>query len=240
VTLYESASRTGGQVLLAELLPGRGEFGGVATNLLAEAERAGVRIVTGQRVDAALVAGEAPDAVIVATGGRPRRPPLEVHGTPVVLDAWEVLRGAALPTGHVVVADWRCDWVGPGLAELAARAGRRVTLAVNGYMPGQRLQQYVRDDLLARLHRLHVTVVPTARLFGVDADTVYLQHTTSGEPMVIEDVSGLLLAQGQVADDDLATELDGLVAEMVLIGDCLAPRTVEEAVLEGLEAGAAV
>ena len=45
VTLYEAGPRVGGQVLLAERLPDREEFGGAATNLLREAERAGAEIV---------------------------------------------------------------------------------------------------------------------------------------------------------------------------------------------------
>ena len=52
------------------------------------------------------------------------------------------------------------------MAELLARRGRRVHLCVNGYMPGQRLQQYVRDSWLATIHRLHVAVVPLVRLYG--------------------------------------------------------------------------
>ena len=36
VTLYEAAGRLGGQVLLAERLPGRAEFGGAITNLSRE------------------------------------------------------------------------------------------------------------------------------------------------------------------------------------------------------------
>ena len=47
VTLHEAGRWVGGQVLLAQKLPGRAEFGGVVTNLQGEAERAGVRIVTG-------------------------------------------------------------------------------------------------------------------------------------------------------------------------------------------------
>jgi hypothetical protein len=69
---------------------------------------------------------------------------------------------------------------------------------------------------------------------------VYLQHTPSGEAVVIEDVGGLLLAQGQAADDVLVRDLAGVQADVVLVGDCLAPRTVEEAVLEGLEAAVAL
>jgi 2,4-dienoyl-CoA reductase-like NADH-dependent reductase (Old Yellow Enzyme family) len=240
VTLYETEPRVGGQVLLAERLPDRAEFGGVAINLLRDAQDAGARVVLRSPVDRSLVERERPDVVIVATGGLPRRPELEVQGDPTILDAWQVLRGAKLPSGHIVIADWPCDWVGAGLAVHCARAGRRVTLAVNGYMPGQRIQQYLRDTLLADLHLLHVTVEPTVRLFGVDDDTVYLQHTTSGEPVMIEDVSCLVLAQGQAANDPLVHELDGIAAEVLPIGDCLVPRSVEEAALDGLEVGASL
>lgn len=238
VTVHESGRRVGGQVLLAERLPGRAEFGGVATNLHYEAEAAGVRIELGSRVDRALVERERPDVVVIATGGLPRRPPLEIIGEPTIVDAWELLGGAELPDGHVVVADWPCNWIGPGLALHASQTRSPVTLAVNGYMPGQRIQQYVRDGLIADLHRRHISIIPMARLYGADDDTVYFTHTTSGEPIIVEGVGSLVLAQGQVSDDSLADELAGSDAETVLIGDCLAPRTVEEAVLEGLKAAA--
>jgi hypothetical protein len=73
------------------------------------------------------------------------------------------------------------------------------------------------------------------RLFGADDTSVYLQHTLSGEPVVIDEVTALVLAQGHEAVDGLLAELEGF--EVRAIGDCLAPRTVEEAVLEGLVVG---
>ena len=234
VTLYEAGRRVGGQVLLAERLPGRAEFGGAATNLAGEAERAGVRIVTGLRVDAAFVHREQPDVVIVATGARPRRPPLELVGDQPVLDAWQVLGGATVPDGRVVVADWRCDWIGLGIAELLARGGCRVTLGVDGYMAGQRLQQYVRDVMLASASRAGVEILPTVRLFGYDGRAVYLQHVLTGEAVIVEDVAALVLAQGHEPVTDLLEALEGYPGEVHAVGDCLAPRTVEEAVLEGL------
>jgi NADPH-dependent 2,4-dienoyl-CoA reductase/sulfur reductase-like enzyme len=234
VTLYEAARRVGGQVLLAERLPGRAEFGGVVTNLAAEAERAGVRIVTGTRVDAEHVRRERPDAVIVATGGRPHRPPLELSGDTTILDSWQVLLGADVPDGRVVVADWRCDWIGLGVAELLAGRGRKVTLAVDGYMAGQRIQQYVRDAMIASATLAGVSIVPTVRLFGYDGTAVFLQHALTGEPVIVEDVAALVLAQGHDPDAALLDELEGYDGEVHGIGDCLAPRTVEEAVLEGL------
>lgn len=241
VTLYEAARRVGGQVLLAERLPGRAEFGGVVTNLAGEAERAGVRVVTGTTVDLEVVRRERPEVVIVATGARPRRPPLELSGDAVVLDAWEVLRGAEIPDGRLVVADWRCDWIGLGIAELLAGRGRKVTLGVDGYMPGQRIQQYVRDAMTGAVTRAGVHIIPLVRLFGYDGSAVFFQHVLTGEPVIIEDVAGLVLAQGHDPVDSLLVELEThgtFDGEVHAIGDCLAPRTVEEAVLEGLKVAA--
>jgi 2,4-dienoyl-CoA reductase-like NADH-dependent reductase (Old Yellow Enzyme family) len=237
VTLIEAGRRVGGQVLLAERLPQRAEFGGVVTNLAGEAARAGVEIVTGMVVDAEFIRRTAPDVVIVATGARPRRPPIERSDGALVLDAWEVLRGADLPDGRLVVADLRCDWIGLGLAEAIAARGRRVTLGVDGYMPGQRIQQDVRDAMTAAVTRAGVEVIPLVRLFGYDGSAVFFQHVLTGEAVIVEDVAGLVLAQGHDPVDGLLVELaapGSFDGEVHGIGDCLAPRTVEEAVLEGL------
>ena len=58
-----------------------------------------------------------------------------------------MIRGRrAVPDGHVVVADFRSDWLGLGVATLLATRGYRVTLARRrATMAGQRIQQYVRD-----------------------------------------------------------------------------------------------
>jgi 2,4-dienoyl-CoA reductase-like NADH-dependent reductase (Old Yellow Enzyme family)/thioredoxin reductase len=237
VTLYEAQGKVGGQVLLAERLPGRAEFGGVITNLQGEIERAGVIVKTGVRVDEGLIQQQAPDVVVVATGAQPYTPALEIDGEPTLVDAWEVIRsgGNAVPSGQVVVADWRCDWTGLGVAELLARSGRKVTLCVNGYTAGESLQQYVRTVLLASAYRAKVKIVPNVRLFGADDDTVYLQNTLTGEPLILDGISALVLAQGHRQVDDLLTRLEGGDVPCFGIGDCLAPRTVEEATLDALK-----
>ena len=240
VTLYEAGARLGGQVLLAQALPGREEFGGVVTNLTREMALAGVEVVTNTAVTPALIANEAPDAVILATGARPLRPEIEGAEEGHVVDAWQVLRDEANVGASVAIADWRCDWVGLGLAEKLARAGCRVRLCVNGYAPGQTIMPYIRDHWAGIIHALGVEVVTYARLHGVDADTVYMQHAASGAPMVLEGVDILVLALGHESDRALEDALDDYAGALHLVGDCLSPRTVEEAVLEGLEAGAAV
>jgi 2,4-dienoyl-CoA reductase-like NADH-dependent reductase (Old Yellow Enzyme family)/thioredoxin reductase len=240
VKLYEAGARVGGQVLLAERLPDREEFGGATSNLLREAAQAGVEIVTNKTVNLALVGEQQPDVVIVATGARPRHPTIEVMGSPAILDAWEVIGGAELPKGRVVVADWKGDWIGAGVATLLARrGGHSVVLAVDGYEACGHLQQYVKDSHLTALARAKVDVVPLVRLFGADDNAVFFQHVLTKEPVVVEHVSGLVLAQGHDPVDGLLLGLADIAAaatEVIGIGDCLAPRSVEEAVLEGLVA----
>ena len=240
VTLYEATNQLGGQAQLAQMLPGRAEFGGIITNLSHEMDLAGVNVVKNTVVDMTMIEREGPGAVIVATGALPRRPQIEGAEEAHIVDAWAVLKGEVNVGGRVVVADWRCDWIGLGIAEKLARDGCQVTLAVDGYMPGQRIQMYVRDRWVGELHKLGVEIVPYARLFGADADSIYFQHATSGEPIIVDEVDTLVTSLGHMSVDTLSETLEDWSGDVFMAGDCLAPRTCEEAVLEGLKAGVAV
>ena len=85
VTLFEKASQLGGQVLLAQRLPGREEFGGVVTNLVHELTTTGVVIKKNCAVTLKSVRELNPDNVILATGARNYIPDsLSLDGTQVV------------------------------------------------------------------------------------------------------------------------------------------------------------
>lgn len=240
VTLWENKTQLGGQVLLAQQLPGRMEFGGIVTNLRHELERAAADIVCGVEAGAdAIVAADA-DVVVVATGAHARTAEIDQSDDAHVVDAWQVAGGGANVGSRVVVYDWLADWTGLGVAEKLARDGCAVTLAVNGYAAGERLPVYTRDPWIGELHRLGVTIMPYARLYGVDADTVYLQHTASGEPMLIENINTLVASMGAVSNCTFRDRLDETGLEIHYIGDCLAPRSCEEAILEGLRVGSTI
>lgn len=240
VTLYEAESQLGGQARLAQLLPRRAEFGGIITNLGRELELQQVNVVRGVKVDRPLVEREAPDTVIVATGAEPFVPGLPSDGSIEIVTAWQILRKEVRPGRRVVVADWRSDWIGPGVAELLVKQGSQVELAVAAPHAGETLPLYVRDNIAAELHKLQVKVTPYVRLYGVDSGTVYLQHTVSHEPVTVEEVDMVVMCLGHRPVDDLRSSLRGVKAEVLAIGDCLAARTAEEAVYEGLKVGAAV
>ena len=138
------------------------------------------------------------------------------------------------------MADWRGDWVGCGIAQLLADRGHAVRLATSRPHAAADLENNTRYYAVGELFRLGVEVIPNARLYGVDAESVYLQHTITNGPIVCEGVDSLVLAMGHEPVRELAEVLAGLDAELVSIGDCVTPRTAEEAVLEGLKAAVAI
>ncbi|MCP5088083.1 MAG: FAD-dependent oxidoreductase [Rhodobacteraceae bacterium] len=240
VVLYEATQTLGGQVNLAQLLPGRTEFGGITQNLAREARNARVRIETGVEVTRELVNQVAPDVVVLATGAVPYSPAIEGSQKEHVVSAWQILQGEANVGSRVAIADWRCDWIGLGLAEQLARDGCHVRLAVNGMTAGQSIPQYARDKWLGDLHRLGVEIIHYARLYGVDNDSAYFQHTLSGEPIVLEGIDTVITSLGHQSVTTLEDELSDWGGDVHIIGDCLAARTVEEAILEGLRVGSQI
>lgn len=105
-----------------------------------------------------------------------------------------------------------------------------------GIVPGELIQPYVRDHWNGVINKLGVEVTPYVRLFGADADTAYFQHTVTGEAVILEDVDVVISAQGHMPHTELEQELRDWNGTVHVIGDCLSPRTAEEAVLEGLKA----
>jgi 2,4-dienoyl-CoA reductase-like NADH-dependent reductase (Old Yellow Enzyme family) len=238
--LFEAERRLGGQALLAQMLPGRAEFGGIVTNLERELHLAGVPVHKATRVDRAMIAAAAPDVVLIATGAKPYRPQFPQEGALQIVDSWQVLRGEGTVGQSVVVIDWRADWIGIGIAEHLAMGGRSVRLAVSGIAAGETLPFYVRDHSVAGLHKLGVKVLPYMRLYGSDADSVYLQHVGSGEAVVIDKVDTLVLCTGHTPVDELSDALEDMDVEVRVIGDAASPRTAEEAVYEGLSVAAEI
>ena len=235
VVLCEREPHLGGAVLLAQELPYRSEFGGAATNLSAEAARAGVDIRTSAPATQNLITEVAPDHVIIATGAEQRMPALEIADDAFVIGARDFLReDPVLPPGRVLVTDWKGDWIGLGIALRLAEAGRHVSLATAANFAGAAIQQYTRTLLVSQALRSgRIDFINDSRLVGVDADTGYLQSTLCEVVHEVDNVAATIVS---AAPRSVPVDLDFGAASVTVIGDALAPRTVEEAVYEGLTA----
>jgi hypothetical protein len=239
VMLCEKGARLGGNVLLAERLPGRHEFGGVATNLIAEMARLDIEVRLNTRVTRDTVTQERVDVAIVATGSIAARPAFPGNNDPAIIHAWEVLEGQHKLGKSILIADSTLDWVGVGLAEMLARSGHEVRLCALGFSAGENLPSTTKGHALGLLHSLGVHVEPLMRLGGFQDGTAYFEHATNGSVVEFAGVDNLILSHGGASDTRLEEELTGISIPMLVVGDALGARTVEEAILEGARAGMA-
>ena len=240
VVLYEKQSKLGGQVNLAEKLPGRSEFGGVTTNLMNELNRSSVQVCLSSSANPEAFRTIGPDVVIVSTGAVPRLPDVEVTGTPF-FSAWSVIAGEKPVGQNVVIADWSSDWSAMGVAHMLALSGYKVRIFSGASTCGESIPAIVRDQWFGELQSLNVELTCYARFFGAEDQTAFFQHTINGEAITCEDVDAIISCYPPRSNDDCewVSDLntpDTPPFQIKKIGDALAPRTVEEAVLEGLKA----
>jgi 2,4-dienoyl-CoA reductase-like NADH-dependent reductase (Old Yellow Enzyme family)/NADPH-dependent 2,4-dienoyl-CoA reductase/sulfur reductase-like enzyme len=237
VVLLERGGRIGGQVALAGAAPMHAELArSLARNYRRLLEAANVE--TRLEADAApeSIATLAPDAVVVATGARPYEPDFPLAGIEVV-QGWDVLLGPRASDRRVVVADWGGDASGLACADVLKAAGNDVTVAVGSAALGETLHQYQRNLYAARLYRAGVRLVHHLEL--VDADPGAVRFRNVFAPELESDLPAdlLVLALGRIPDQALAPSLAGAGLEVHEAGDCLGPRSLEEAILEGTLAG---
>jgi 2,4-dienoyl-CoA reductase-like NADH-dependent reductase (Old Yellow Enzyme family)/thioredoxin reductase len=233
VVLLERRNRLGGQMALVRHAPGAAEIGRRLVDLFAgRLADAGVDVHLATDADVPVVLGFEPDAVVVTTGARPFDPALPLDGV-AVEQSWDVLDDDA-PSGlRIVVADWGGDPSGLDVAEMLALAGNDVTLAVASVTAGEAVHQYRRNLYLQRLYRAGVDVRQHRELAGTSAGLVELANVFAPELREHIPADRLVLAQGRVPEDALARALREAGTRVEEAGDCLSPRSLEEAILEG-------
>ena len=103
VTLYESSDKIGGQFNIAKQVPGKEEFNETIRYFAKQLELNNVTVKLNTRVDAATLNNSDFDEVILATGIKPRTPPIAGIDHPKVLNYLEVLRDKKLVGKKVAV-----------------------------------------------------------------------------------------------------------------------------------------
>lgn len=239
VTLYEKSDELGGQVKLARKIPMREEFGELVPNLKRELDYFRVNVILNKEVTVSTLKEEDPDEVLLAIGAKPFYPNAEGLQLAHVTNAWEVLNGEAEVGKRVAVADWKGDMPGIGTALYLAEKGHEVELITNSIHAGYSLQQYVRDMFLGRLAAKGIKVTPQHKLLKAEEGKAVFENIYTGQELERE-IDTLVLATGHIQNLDLYEQLCEHFPHVKRIGDCMVPRTVEEAILEGFEQAASL
>jgi 2,4-dienoyl-CoA reductase (NADPH2) len=227
VRIVERGDRAGGVAAVA------GPGGALVAWLEAECRRLGASI----ELSTAFVAGEAAadGVVVVATGGRPGHRSYDTDPDANVIDALEFYEGAAIPAeGPLVVHD---PIGGPIAVAVAERLGARAVLVTPDLIAGNELSRS--GDLApanVRLQQAGVRIEKRSILRSVHADHVEVEDRFTGARRRIDAVAVVDCGYRLPADDE--HELSRL--RHVRAGDCVAPRTIHEAILEGRRAALAI
>lgn len=223
VTVHESSAAIGGALITAAALPGRERWLELLAWLESEVERLGVTVKMTSTVSG---------ADVVAVGRTVARASFRdgSDGSLPVLTVTDALT-AAIPR-TVAVLDLAGDAVGVGIAERLATGGADVTLITPDLVAGVQLS--LTGDLVAANARLAangVTLVTHTVAVAIAEGTIVLEDRFSGATRSTR-VDAVVFAGFDLPAVDL---FDG-----ALVGDAVAPRTVNAAVREGHRAALAL
>lgn len=237
VTLCEREPQLGGLARAAAVVEPANAA--LVAHLADAARRAGVEIRTACAATPELVRSLDPDAVVVAVGARRARPDLPGADGPDVLDPWDLREGLApalAPGPRAVVVGG--DLAGVEIAERLAAEGAQVTLLAEDAVPARRMAPPRRWRARHALAEAGVDLHLDAALVAVEPDGVRFTSAEGATRSVPADV--VILARSLAPDPALASALAGGRAAVHAIGDCVEPRTFEEALLEAARAADAV
>jgi 2,4-dienoyl-CoA reductase-like NADH-dependent reductase (Old Yellow Enzyme family)/NADPH-dependent 2,4-dienoyl-CoA reductase/sulfur reductase-like enzyme len=241
VTLLEQDAELGGQVRVAALDPRGASLEEAIRYLTRQLQRLNVDVRLNTEATPDLVEGLGADAVIVATGATPARPRFTVHDPGFAVTAADVLTGRVQPGRVVCVVAGFDGHRAPGtLAELLAERGHEVHLLTERMFIGESQDPGSNHQLQKRLIEKGVRVSPLTGVASAGAREVRTFHSLTRAEAVITDVDTVVHV-GRTAADGLLHDLEARAGgvRVIAAGDCVAPRRILNAILEGARAGAA-
>lgn len=237
VTLHERQERLGGQVPLLARTPTRESYARITDWLEQQVHKHGVDVRLNSAPDAAAIRADAPDAVIVATGTEDSKPPVPGADGGHVFTARQVLAGANLGR-RVVIGDWDGKHMGMSVAEFLATRGHAVELVSGAFFIGMDADLLTWRPAIARLLDLGVVLTPLEEFVRIDDGSVTTSRINGTQRQIAAD-SVVLCHRGR-ADRRLYQQLKGHIATLHAIGDCWAPRQLEQAIHEGAKVARAL
>jgi NADPH-dependent 2,4-dienoyl-CoA reductase/sulfur reductase-like enzyme len=240
VILFERDAEVGGQARIAARAAARAEYGGIVRFLARQVEKLAVdcRLAIDATVDGILA--ESPDVVIVATGSEPHVPPRPGLDAKHVVSDRDVLLGSAEVGARVVLVDDVHTQQGLSTAESLLDRGCRVEVISRLFHPGQDIGITSIVPLYTRLFAKGVTLTPHTELVAVEGSAVVVANAYTGAPRRIDGVDTVVLSMGSRSTDALYRALRGRVPSVHAIGDCVAPRGIHHAILEGSRVARAI
>ncbi len=236
VTLVDQSETIGGLLKTMRKAPMRREMAeSMLDNYAKQLAESQVNVQLGKKMTKEEVKALTPDAVICALGSKPYLPKVEGMDDARVLTVDELFNKKDIEKGkNAVVMDFGGDWSGIESAIYLAEKGCTVTLITARLHVGEEVHQYLRNEYMKKLHELNITLTTHHDFGGIQNGKVIVRNVFTHTTAEMEHCDMIVLSVGRVPNTGLYEEIKYIAPYVSQIGDCLAPRTIEEATLEGL------
>lgn len=240
VTLHEKSDHLGGALRLAAQAPGRERLALAVDWLENQINKLGVTIKTNSEVTVEHVKSEAPAAVIVATGGIPQsQGTVNFDPKARVVNPRQIYqRDIPATPGKAVLLDTIGDQVGMGVAEWLVERGWQVTVITGDMFVGQRLTASMElTPWNQRAAAKGIEFKPQIDVQAVHEGAVVGVDHFDRQPQQIEDVDLVVDITHEIPNENLYFALKRAGQRVFRAGDCVAPRYMQQAILEGYRVG---
>lgn len=229
VTLWEKSDALGGNLIPASTPDFKQDYRMLIDYLYTQIRKLGVNIELGKQATSEAILEMNPEVVFIATGGTPVIPDIPGIEKRQVVTAVDLLLGKKEAGETVVVLGG--GLIGSETALYLARKGKKLTIV-------EVLDEIARDMYPA--NRMHLLQLLKDEQVDILTETNVLE--INGEGIVIANKSGqrsalsadtVVLALGLKSSDELSEALRDKIPELYVIGDCVEPRKVKDAIWEG-------
>ena len=233
VTLFEEGLRLGGQLLYAALPPYKEEWNTLVNYLVTQLKKLNVEVRLNEECTIRTVEECEPDAVIVATGASPIIPNIAGVDRGNVITAIEALIGSKQVGQNVVIVGGGS--IGCETAEFLFKMGKRVTILEMLDRIGADIGEWNRWVIVDRLNAAGIRVETGSKIELITEKGVKITRPHGLQEFFEAD--SVVIAVGMKSIDKIANELNGKVASLYKVGDCVEPRKVRQAIEEGFLVG---
>ena len=233
VTLIEKENELGGLLRYASVPDFKEELRGFLQYLNTQVKKTGVEVLKGRRATLDLVKELHPDAVVLAAGSTMPVPEIPGAQKSSAASALDLLSGKFQPGDRVLVAGGAA--MGCEIAAHLASLGKKVVVVEMMGGLALDLENRSRAALLHLLKERGVSTLLNWRLERIEEGRVLLSDRNRNRKEVETD--SVILALGLKPNQDLLEPLRKSFPEVQVIGDCLEPRKIYQAIHEGAFAG---
>jgi len=237
VELLEASDQIGGQILLGATPSHKKDLLNIVRFHKRQLALHKVDCCMGRVVGPEEILEMRPEVVVLATGAKPVRLPFLQEGANGVCTYREALESPESLPEKVVVAGGGA--IGCEVALHLAEWGHKVSIVEMTDRVGSQYEAMTRKLILERLRSHGVEVLTNHRITGYREGRLSCLWGVEQEPLSLE-APAVVLALGTCPEDRLFAPLCSAGLEVYRIGDCLEPRSIKEAILDGARVGRAV